>query len=102
MITCHVGAHRLCRTRPRARASSAGAEGTGELPPGGGNPSGNIGLGTPGGAPYQSWAADLVKKRMAANSKDIRTAVASLMFLCAIVAVARGQAFENLKSSFVD
>src|SRR5262245_62050246 len=47
-----------------------GAEGTGELPPGGGNPFGNIGIGTQGGAPYQQWAADLVKKRMADNSKD--------------------------------
>ena len=47
-----------------------GAEGTGELPPGGGNPFGNIGIGVQGGAPYQQWAADLVKKRMADNSKD--------------------------------
>ena len=31
---------------------------------------GNIGGGTPGGAPYQPWAAELVKKRMADNSKD--------------------------------
>ena len=31
---------------------------------------GNIGAQTPGGAPYQPWAADLVKKRMADNSKD--------------------------------
>ena len=32
---------------------------------------GNIGGGLPGGtAPYQPWAADLVKKRMADNSKD--------------------------------
>ena len=31
---------------------------------------GNIGGGIPGGAPYQPWAADLVKKRMADNSKD--------------------------------
>ncbi len=47
-----------------------GAEGTGELPPRGGNPFGNIGIGVQGGAPYQPWAADLVKKRMADNSKD--------------------------------
>jgi hypothetical protein len=31
---------------------------------------GNIGAQIPGGAPYQPWAADLVKKRMAENSKD--------------------------------
>ncbi len=45
------------------------AEGTGELPPGG-SVFGNIGAQTPGGAPYQPWAAELVKKRMADNSKD--------------------------------
>ena len=37
---------------------------------GGGSPFGNIGNNTQGGAPYQPWAADLVKKRMADNSKD--------------------------------
>ena len=37
---------------------------------GGGSPFGNIGNNTPGGAPYQPWAADLVKQRMADNSKD--------------------------------
>ena len=38
---------------------------------GGGSPFGNIGNNMPGAAaPYQSWAADLVKKRMADNSKD--------------------------------
>ena len=31
---------------------------------------GNIGGDLPEGAPYQPWAADLVKKRMADNSKD--------------------------------
>ena len=31
---------------------------------------GNIGGGLPEGAPYQPWAADLVKKRMADRSKD--------------------------------
>jgi hypothetical protein len=45
------------------------AEGTGELPPSG-SLFGNIGDQTPGGAPYQPWAAELVKKRMADNSKD--------------------------------
>jgi hypothetical protein len=39
-------------------------------PPGSGNVFGNIGGQTQGGAPYQPWAADLVKKRMADNSKD--------------------------------
>jgi hypothetical protein len=45
------------------------AEGTGELPPSG-SIFGNIGDQTTGGAPYQPWAAELVKKRMADNSKD--------------------------------
>ena len=31
---------------------------------------GNVGAQVDGGAPYQPWAADLVKKRMADNSKD--------------------------------
>jgi len=39
-------------------------------PPASGNVFGNIGGQTEGGAPYQPWAADLVKKRMADNSKD--------------------------------
>jgi hypothetical protein len=38
--------------------------------PGRGNVFGNIGGQIEGGAPYQPWAADLVKKRMADNSKD--------------------------------
>jgi hypothetical protein len=45
------------------------AEGTGELPPSG-SIFGNIGDQIEGGAPYQPWAAELVKKRMADNSKD--------------------------------
>ena len=45
------------------------AEGTGELPPSG-SIFGNIGDQVQGGAPYQPWAAELVKKRMADNSKD--------------------------------
>jgi len=45
------------------------AEGTGELPPSG-SIFGNIGDQIQGGAPYQPWAADLVKKRVADNSKD--------------------------------
>ena len=45
------------------------AEGTGELPPSG-SIFGNVGDQITGGAPYQPWAAELVKKRMADNSKD--------------------------------
>ena len=45
------------------------AEGTGELPPSG-SIFGNIGDQIQGGAPYQPWAAEPVKKRMADNSKD--------------------------------
>jgi len=45
------------------------AEGTGELPPSW-SIFGNIGDQIQGGAPYQPWAAELVKKRMADNSKD--------------------------------
>jgi len=45
------------------------AEGAGELPPSG-SIFGNIGDQIQGGAPYQPWAAELVKKRMADNSKD--------------------------------
>jgi hypothetical protein len=45
------------------------ASGTGELPPSG-SIFGNVGDQVPGGAPYQPWAAELVKKRMADNSKD--------------------------------
>ncbi len=48
----------------------APAQGRGRGGQGGGSPFGNIGNNTPGGAPYQPWAADLVKKRMADNSKD--------------------------------
>ena len=44
--------------------------GSGGTPPASGFVFGNIGAGLPGGAPYQPWAADLVKKRMADNSKD--------------------------------
>lgn len=45
------------------------AAGTGELPPSG-SLFGNIGDQTPGGAPYQPWAAELVKQRMANESRD--------------------------------
>jgi len=84
----------------RARGAAAGADapagqgrGAGAAPPGGGQGAaqgggraaaqgggqngapgrasmGNVGGDLPGGAPYQPWAADLVKKRMADNSKD--------------------------------
>jgi len=54
--------------RGRGPAPEA-AEGTGELPPSG-SIFGNIGDQIQGGAPYQPWAAELVKKRMADNSKD--------------------------------
>jgi hypothetical protein len=49
--------------------ATVAAEGTGELPPSG-SLFGNIGDQIQGGAPYQPWAAELVKKRMADNSKD--------------------------------
>jgi len=41
-----------------------------QLPPPGAFVFGNIGAQTTGGAPYQPWAAELVKKRKADNSKD--------------------------------
>jgi hypothetical protein len=53
----------------RPATPAVAAEGTGELPPSG-SIFGNVGDGVPGGAPYQPWAAELVKKRMADNSKD--------------------------------
>ncbi len=53
----------------RIGGPGAAAAGTGELPPSG-SIFGNIGDGIPGGAPYQPWAAELVKRRMADNSKD--------------------------------
>jgi len=54
-------------------ATGAGANasrGNGAPTPGRGNPFGNVGSQTEGGAPYQPWASDLVKKRVADNSKD--------------------------------
>jgi hypothetical protein len=53
----------------RPNTPAIAAEGTGELPPSG-SIFGNIGDQIQGGAPYQPWAAELVKKRMADNSKD--------------------------------
>ena len=59
---------------PAAGDTPAGrGRGAGGAPQAGGNgraSMGNIGGGLPEGAPYQPWAADLVKKRMADNSKD--------------------------------
>jgi len=55
--------------RPGGPPAGAGAPGTGGGPLGG-NVFGDIGGQTQGGAPYQPWAADLVKKRVADNSKD--------------------------------
>ena len=54
---------------PRPSTPAVAAEGTGELPPSG-SIFGNVGDRIAGGAPYQPWAAELVKKRMADNSKD--------------------------------
>lgn len=53
---------------PAAQGRGGGAAAQGGAP--GRASMGNIGGGIPGGAPYQPWAADLVKKRMADNSKD--------------------------------
>jgi hypothetical protein len=53
----------------RPSTPAVAAEGTGELPPSG-SVFGNIGDQIQGGAPYQPWAAELVKERMADNSKD--------------------------------
>ena len=62
---------------PVGRAQGASSDGRGAQGPGrgrgqgGGSPFGNIGNNMPNQvAPYQPWAADLVKKRMADNSKD--------------------------------
>ena len=57
------------RGRGAGAPAPVAAEGTGALPPTG-SLFGNIGDQVPGGAPYQPWAAELVKKRMADNSKD--------------------------------
>jgi hypothetical protein len=54
--------------RPAAPPQTAAA-GTGAAIPSG-NVFGNVGAQVDGGAPYQPWAAELVKKRMADNSKD--------------------------------
>lgn len=51
---------------PPAQPAAGGRGGGG----GGGGIFGNVGAQVDGGAPYQPWAADLVKKRMADNSKD--------------------------------
>jgi hypothetical protein len=57
--------------RGAAPAAPAGAGGRGRGNPFARNIFGNVGGSTPTGeAPYQPWAADLVKKRQADNSKD--------------------------------
>ena len=53
---------------PAAQGRGGGAAAQGGAP--GRASMGNIAGGIPGGAPYQPWAADLVKERMADNSKD--------------------------------
>jgi hypothetical protein len=53
-----------------AAGRGRGAGGNGQAGGGGRASMGNIGGDLPGGAPYQPWAADLVKQRMANNSKD--------------------------------
>jgi len=80
-IDCPAG--RGARGRGAAAAPAPGADGRSEDPAAaargrgngqGGAPGrasmGNIGGDLPGGAPYTQWAADLVKIRMANNSKD--------------------------------
>ena len=65
-------------TPPPPRAAAPPVGGTpapavaAPIPPPGpsGSVFGNIGAQIPGGAPYQPWAAELVKQRMADNSKD--------------------------------
>ena len=58
-------------TRNPNAPAPAGGRGRGAAGQGGGSPFGNIGNSMPGNAaPYQPWAADLVKRRTADNSKD--------------------------------
>ena len=60
-----------CPARGRGEGPAPGGRGQGRgaaAPPRASM--GNIGGALPNGAPYQPWAADLVKKRMADNSKD--------------------------------
>ena len=54
----------------RTRRGPAAAPAPAPAQPGRGNVFGNIGGQIEGGAPYQPWVADLVKKRMADSSKD--------------------------------
>ena len=56
-------------TAPRTPPPAAGP-GARNVDPLSRNVFGNIGAQVEGGAPYQPWAADLVKQRMADNSKD--------------------------------
>jgi hypothetical protein len=55
---------------PRPQRRQVAATGTGQIDPRTRNVFGNIGAQIEGGAPYQPWAAELVKKRMADNNKD--------------------------------
>jgi hypothetical protein len=58
-------------TQPRRAATPAvAATGTGEAPPPGASLFFDAGAQTPGGAPYQPWARELMLKRKADNSKD--------------------------------
>ena len=75
------GVWQIAANAARGRGRGAGRAGTPGEPaaqgraaavpvPAVGGAFGNIGANTPGGAPYQPWAAELVKKRVADNSKD--------------------------------
>jgi len=55
---------------PETASGTGGAPTPGSTPPAGMNLFRDIGSGVKGGLPLQPWAAELVKKRMADNSKD--------------------------------
>jgi hypothetical protein len=55
---------------PRRTTPAIAAAGTGEAPPPGASLFFDAGAQTPGGAPYQPWARELMLKRKADNSKD--------------------------------
>lgn len=55
---------------PATVAPGIAATGTGEAPPPGTSIFFDAGAQTPGGAPYQSWARELMEQRRADNSKD--------------------------------
>jgi hypothetical protein len=54
----------------RAATPAVAAAGTGEAPPPGASTFFDVGAQTPGGAPYQPWARELMEQRKANNSKD--------------------------------